>query len=134
MASPMKKFAASEVVLHKQKENLYLLIHDKVYDVSKFIDQHPGGQSVQLDQGGFDATEAFEEVGHSDAAIEFMKTLQIGVLDRQPGDEKILVSSGSAYKNYTKAPSNPSQWGSLRFLFAFVVAIAVFAAWTGVQR
>lgn len=38
---------------------------------------------MQLDQGGFDATEAFEEVGHSDAAIEFMKTLQIGVLDRQ---------------------------------------------------
>jgi cytochrome b involved in lipid metabolism len=42
MAPHMKtKFAASQVVSHRQKEDLYLVIHDKVYDVSQFVEQHP---------------------------------------------------------------------------------------------
>jgi hypothetical protein len=52
----------------------------------------------------------------------------------QPGDEKILGSSGNAYKSYTNVFSNSSQRRSSHFLLAFVVAIAVFAAWTWVQR
>jgi len=133
MASPMKtKFTASQVVSHRQKEDLYIVIHDKVYDVSKFIEQHPGGQAVLIDQGGFDATEAFEEVGHSDFALEILKTYQIGVLNRQPGDEKILHSTGTGYKNYTKDSSNSSQWTPLNLFLAFVFAIAVYAAWSGI--
>lgn len=42
-----------------------------------------GGQEVLIDQGGVDATAAFEEVGHSDAARELLASLQIGVLRSQ---------------------------------------------------
>ena len=36
-----------------------------------------------LDVGGQDATEAFEDVGHSDEAREILQTLRIGTLKRQ---------------------------------------------------
>lgn len=41
-----------------------------------------GGEEVLLDVGGQDATEAFEDVGHSDEAREILEKLLIGNLKR----------------------------------------------------
>ena len=42
--------------------------------------KHPGGEEVLLEQAGKDATETFEDVGHSTEAREIMKDLLVGVL------------------------------------------------------
>lgn len=42
-----------------------------------------GGEEVMLDVGGQDATEAFEDVGHSDEARETLDKLYVGELKRQ---------------------------------------------------
>lgn len=42
-----------------------------------------GGEEVLLDVGGQDATEAFEDVGHSDEAREILEGLKVGTLKRQ---------------------------------------------------
>lgn len=42
-----------------------------------------GGEEVLLDVGGQDATEAFEDVGHSDEAREILNGLIVGNLKRQ---------------------------------------------------
>lgn len=41
-----------------------------------------GGEEVLLDVGGQDATEAFEDVGHSDEARETLKDMLVGTLKR----------------------------------------------------
>lgn len=45
-----------------------------------------GGEEVLLDVGGQDATEAFEDVGHSDEAREILNGLLVGNVKRAPGD------------------------------------------------
>ncbi|KAF8592720.1 cytochrome b5 [Ramaria rubella] len=67
---------------HTKKENLYLLVDNKVYDVSKFIDEHPGGDEVMLAEAGKDATEAFEDVGHSDEARDLLPGLFVGNFEK----------------------------------------------------
>lgn len=42
--------------------------------------QHPGGEEVLLEQAGRDATESFEDVGHSTDAREMLKQYYIGEL------------------------------------------------------
>ena len=81
-----KEFTYQDVAEHNTKKDLFLVIHGKVYDSSKFVDEHPGGEEVMLDVGGQDATEAFEDVGHSDEARETLEKLLVGTLKRQPGD------------------------------------------------
>jgi len=44
--------------------------------------QNSGGEEVLLDVGGQDATEAFEDVGHSDEARETLEALKVGELKR----------------------------------------------------
>lgn len=42
--------------------------------------QHPGGEEVLREQAGGDATESFEDVGHSTDARELSQTYIIGEL------------------------------------------------------
>lgn len=45
-----------------------------------FLLKHPGGEEVLMEQAGKDATENFEDVGHSSDAREMMKQYKIGEL------------------------------------------------------
>lgn len=81
-----KEYTYQDVAEHNTKKDIFVVIHDNVYDCTKFIDEHPGGEEVMLDVAGQDATEAFEDVGHSDEARETLETLKVGVLKRKPGD------------------------------------------------
>jgi len=83
----------AEVAAHSSKKDLYVVIHDKVYNTSSFVDEHPGGEEVLLDVGGQDATEAFEDVGHSDEAREILQGLLIGNLKRAEGDPAPKVTT-----------------------------------------
>jgi len=90
-----KELTYAEVSGHNTKKDLFVVIHDKVYNASSFVDEHPGGEEVLLDVGGQDATEAFEDVGHSDEAREILDGLLVGNLKRKPGDPKPKVSPPS---------------------------------------
>lgn len=50
----------------------------KVYDVTKYLDDHPGGAEVMLDVAGQDADEFFEDIGHSKDAREELKKYLVG--------------------------------------------------------
>ncbi|KAF2250235.1 cytochrome b5 [Trematosphaeria pertusa] len=93
-----KDFTYSDVSEHATKKDLFVVIHDKVYNASSFIDEHPGGEEVLLDVGGQDATEAFEDVGHSDEAREILEGLLVGKLKRKEGDPqpKTYSAAGSS--------------------------------------
>lgn len=49
-----------------------------MYDVSKYLDDHPGGAEVMLDVAGQDADEFFEDIGHSKDARQELKKYIIG--------------------------------------------------------
>ncbi|KAH8170373.1 cytochrome b5-like heme/Steroid binding domain-containing protein [Sarocladium implicatum] len=79
--SETKEYTYQDVAEHNTKKDFFLVIHDKVYDCGKFVDD--GGEEVMLDVAGQDATEAFEDVGHSDEARETLDRLLVGTLKRQ---------------------------------------------------
>ncbi|KAF3060865.1 NADH-cytochrome b5 reductase 1 [Trichoderma lentiforme] len=74
----MQEYSTEEVAVHKTRDDLWVMIHGKVYDVSKYVRDHPGGADVLIDVAGTDATAAYEEVGHSEDADGILKTYLIG--------------------------------------------------------
>lgn len=76
----------AEVAEHNTAEDCWLVIGSdatggpKVYDVSTYLDDHPGGAEVMLDVGGQDADEFFEDIGHSNDAREELTKHLIGTL------------------------------------------------------
>ena len=80
---PAKKIPMSEVSKHNKEEDCWIVIRGKVYNVTEFIEEHPGGEGVLIAYGGTDCTEQFESVIHSQAASEIMKELYVGDLQTQ---------------------------------------------------
>ena len=68
-----KEYTADVVSRHQSRKGLYVIIHSKVYDVNPFLDEHQGGEDILLNVAGQGATEAFEDVGHSDEAREILE-------------------------------------------------------------
>ena len=59
-----KSFTTKEVSSHTSTEagGLWLIIEGDVYDVSNFVDEHPGGAKIMKRVGGKDATKQFWKV------------------------------------------------------------------------
>ncbi|KAG5994656.1 hypothetical protein E4U43_000685 [Claviceps pusilla] len=116
-----------DVAEHNTKKDMYVVIHDKIYDCTQFIDEHPGGEEVLLDCAGQDATEAFEDVGHSDEARETLDKIQVGVLKRQPGDPAPKVPAPSASGSSSASSDNTGLGIGVYFLLLVGGALGYFA-------
>nr|XP_056718394.1 cytochrome b5 [Euleptes europaea] len=80
-------FTLAEVAKRHTEQETWLVLHGRVYDVTRFLREHPGGEEVLLEQAGRDATESFEDVGHSVDAREMLDQYLIGEVhpcDRKP--------------------------------------------------
>ncbi|KAF3832642.1 hypothetical protein F7725_026307 [Dissostichus mawsoni] len=76
----VKYYTLEEIRLHNMSTDTWLIIHDKVYDLTGFLEEHPGGEEVLIEQAGSDATESFEDVGHSTDAREMLMQYYVGEL------------------------------------------------------
>jgi cytochrome b involved in lipid metabolism len=78
-------FSISDVAKHNNENDCWIVIDGKVYDVTSYIESHPGGR-VMANFCGQDGSLAFATKGknkpHSPAAYEILKTLYIGDLSQ----------------------------------------------------
>lgn len=89
----------SEVEQHVTEADLWFIKDGKVYDITKFTDQHPGGVDTLLGVAGKDGTSEFNAVGHSDSAVEDLARYYIGEI--HPEDAaKVPAASIQAANNY----------------------------------
>ncbi|KAK2465950.1 hypothetical protein APHAL10511_001591 [Amanita phalloides] len=120
-----KTVSLEELRANKTREKLYVLIHEKVYDVTKFLDEHPGGDEVILAEAGHDATEAFEDVGHSDEARALLPDMFVG--DIEPSNGVDLKSS--TYTQDKGKVSNAVEQGSNMMYFVPLALLGGYFAW-----
>ncbi|KAK8056459.1 hypothetical protein PG993_001686 [Apiospora rasikravindrae] len=88
-----KTFSRDEVAKHNTEEEVWFVIDSKVYDVSDFLDAHPGGEAVLRQVAGTDATAAFYNL-HRQEVLDKYEDLCIGtvqgekpsVITMKPGD------------------------------------------------
>ncbi|KAG7302327.1 hypothetical protein JYU34_013825 [Plutella xylostella] len=69
-----------EVKKHHRCDSTWIIIANKVYDVTSFLEEHPGGADSLLEVAGQDGTRQFEDVGHSEDARKLLKKYYIGDL------------------------------------------------------
>ncbi|XP_038154647.1 cytochrome b5 [Cyprinodon tularosa] len=94
----VKYYTLEDIRLHNMSNDSWLIIHNKIYDITSFLEEHPGGEEVLLEQAGADATESFEDVGHSTDAREMLEQYYIGELhmdDRIKEKTKVVESKDS---------------------------------------
>lgn len=68
---------------HSSSGDCYLAINGNVYDVSNYINQHPGGRRTITDRCGKEVTNIFARI-HSNRAWDILDNYKIGELDTAP--------------------------------------------------
>lgn len=84
----VKAYTQSQVAKHTSSKSCWVTYKGKVYDVTEFIQDHPGGDDLILDYAGKDVTAIMADVlehDHSDAAYEILDEYCIGVLSEGEG-------------------------------------------------
>ncbi|KAH7035967.1 FMN-dependent dehydrogenase-domain-containing protein [Microdochium trichocladiopsis] len=69
-------FSVSEVRRHASRKSCWIIIDNTVYDVTDFVDLHPGGARILLNYGGRDATHAFAPVHAPDTLTKHLTPQQ----------------------------------------------------------
>jgi len=77
----MTEYTKSEVAKHKSDNDFWTIIKGKVYKIPKefIVTDHPGGDVI-MEAAGIDGTSLFEDIGHSQEAVDQLETFLIGVL------------------------------------------------------
>ncbi|KAF4662127.1 hypothetical protein FOZ61_002690 [Perkinsus olseni] len=86
LMSNTQAYRATEVASHNSASDCWLIIADKIYDVTTFLADHPGGQKAILPHCGRDATDKFDVLHDRRAIRKCAPEAQIGIL--HPADRK----------------------------------------------
>ncbi|KAI1126126.1 hypothetical protein F5Y10DRAFT_245694 [Nemania abortiva] len=108
MAAQDIEFTAKEVAAHNTATDVWMTIHGEVYNVTEYLRDHPGGAELLVDVAGKDASEEFDNAGHSEDASEIMAAFRVGKL--QGGAKKVtpptrLVTAVTSSKPSTAGSS-----------------------------
>ncbi|XXQ32476.1 Cytochrome b5 heme-binding domain-containing protein [Plasmodiophora brassicae] len=136
MAADGRVITKTELAAHSSVNDAWVAIHGNVYDVTKFLDDHPGGADIILNDAGQDVTQDFEDMNHSINARDMLKPLRIGELEgatvKDPIDvlnstvDKAAVNAGAA----ASKTSDTIKSGSWIYMgIVIVIPIAVGLLW-----
>lgn len=76
------KLSGEEVAKHNSKDDCWVIIHGRAYDVTEFMPEHPGGPRIILKYAGKDATEEYEPIHPPDTLDKYLdKSKHLGEVD-----------------------------------------------------
>ncbi|GFZ52022.1 hypothetical protein JCM24511_09794 [Saitozyma sp. JCM 24511] len=98
--SRQRIFALADVAKHTTRQSLYVTYNGKVYDLTSFLADHPGGDDVIVEYAGKDVGAIMGDANshvHSRSAYEMMDEYKVGELG---GDEKIVSEDWVAREDF----------------------------------
>jgi hypothetical protein len=77
---PMTPYAPTEIARHASVDDLWVIIDDKVYDLTDYVDEHPGGTEAIAKNAGKDATVGFKGPQHPSRVFDIVEEYRVGVV------------------------------------------------------
>jgi len=79
-----QQISAKDVATHKTVEDgLWIIIDNEVYDVTQFINEHPGGPKILKRVGGKDASKQFWKYHGDNVLKKYKSKLCIGAVKEE---------------------------------------------------
>ncbi|KAL8357142.1 hypothetical protein RB598_002120 [Gaeumannomyces tritici] len=69
MATTEPMLTPADLSRHQSSQDCWIAVHSKVWDVTDFLSEHPGGSAILLQYAGKDATAAYDDI-HAPGMLE----------------------------------------------------------------
>lgn len=89
-----RQLYTAEVSTHSSVEDAWVIVDGSVYDVTSFLESHPGGLSVTEEHLGQDISNVIRSNdvhNHSSTAFEILEQYKIGELVKDEAEEVISL-------------------------------------------
>jgi cytochrome b involved in lipid metabolism len=89
----LRIFSLEDLVLQKKKGQCWIVRKGRVYNVTEFVNDHPGGDDLITQFAGMDIANAMEDENehlHSESAYAILEEYLVGKL----GNDTVTVSEG----------------------------------------
>ncbi|CAM1503945.1 Fc.00g015360.m01.CDS01 [Cosmosporella sp. VM-42] len=109
-ARTLPTFTRADVEKHNSETSCYVTIGAKVFDITDFVDDHPGGGSLVLEHAGRDVEDILKDSvshAHSEAAYEVLDDSLIGFVV----NEKAIHANGNGNGAAKLANGDPATEG-----------------------
>lgn len=103
-------FTMEEVAKHNTKGDCWLVVGKNVYDATRWVERHPGGELTILNCGGMDATDPMWNNHHPRVMEKILPRYQIGkVVSQKVSKEKGADSEGGDSRQVDGSESGGSK-------------------------
>ena len=127
MATAKMKFTRQELEPRNHRGDCVVIIDNVVYNLTEFLDDHPGGVDVLLNNAGKDASQCFHEVGHSDIALDWRQKFVVGeVVDEDRWEVRARVVAAPAEAEPLSLSALLSVWGPPLLLAGLATLVYAF--------
>ncbi|KAJ3683385.1 hypothetical protein LUZ60_013612 [Juncus effusus] len=75
----LRAYTKEEISKHNTRTDCWITVKDKVYDVTPYVEEHPGGDAI-LNNAGRDSTEGFYGPQHATRVFDMVDEFYIGDL------------------------------------------------------
>lgn len=75
-----KQFTKKDVSEHNKEKDMLIIVDENVYDVSEFVNEHPGGAKILKRVAGKDATKQFWKYHNESVLKKYGPKLQVGTV------------------------------------------------------
>ncbi|KAH7342837.1 hypothetical protein BKA65DRAFT_595883 [Rhexocercosporidium sp. MPI-PUGE-AT-0058] len=103
-------FLQVEVAAHNTDKSCYVTMGTRVFDITDFLDSHPGGGELIVEYGGKDITDILKDEDshtHSDAAYEVLEDSLVGFV----ATEKVMAAAIKSQHPDQIVPLPPTKEG-----------------------
>eukprot|EP00958_Prasinococcus_capsulatus_P010685 scaffold1042_cov401-Prasinococcus_capsulatus_cf.AAC.12 len=77
--TPQATYTKEEVAKHDKRDDCWIIVDGKVYDVTDYVEEHPGGDAI-LNNAGADSSDAFHGPQHPSRVFDIVDDFLIGTL------------------------------------------------------
>ena len=90
-----------QLAQHNTPTDCWIAIDSVVYDVTKFLNSHPGGRGALLSFAGKDATQVFYDLHKKNVLERYGPKLKIGLLEGSKPFENSVIDSVTPFAEHT---------------------------------
>ncbi|KAJ2970301.1 hypothetical protein NQ176_g8255 [Zarea fungicola] len=123
------EYDAREIAQHNTATNAWFIIHGDVYDITKYIADHPGGIDVMVEAAGTNASDVFDDAGHSEDVLEIMTKYKIGTVKgsqkQKPKSKPMTLVKLSASEDAKKQVASSKGHTASKIVNLSLFAVAV---------
>jgi alkylation response protein AidB-like acyl-CoA dehydrogenase/predicted heme/steroid binding protein len=102
MSSNLRSVTLSQVSAHNKDSDCWIVIDGHAYDVTKFLDEHPGGKNILMEYAGKDASEEFWALHSKDILQNFGPEMLVGKVSAAAAS----ISNSDSKKKKKKSSSD----------------------------